>query len=85
MTDHPVELRIDLNSEDETGLPWTFLDHAVDSDRVQVGRYLVAGAGEVAAVVEVIDVGADGLVHVRPVHGDIEQNLHLLDRAPSAS
>ncbi len=83
MSDATVDLRIDFNTEDETGLPWAYLDAAADRSRIVPGRYILAGAGEAEAVAQVIDVAADGLVHVRPVRGNVEQNRHLLEAAPS--
>lgn len=73
-----IDLFVDLNSEDDTGLPWTFLDTARDPSAVVPGHYLVVGAGEVAAVAQVVDVEDDGVVHVRPVPGPVSANAHLL-------
>ena len=66
-----IDLFVDLNTEDETGLPWTYLDQALDPSVVVPGRLLVVGAGTAVAVAEVVDVGADGLVHVRPLPGPV--------------
>ena len=66
-----IDLFVDLNTEDETGLPWTYVDQAEDPSRVVVGRRLVVGAGNAVAVAEVVDVRADGLVHVRPLPGPV--------------
>ena len=82
MSNIAVDLRIDFNTEDETGFPWTYLDAAVDTERVVPGCYLIAGAGEAVAVAPVVDVTDDGIVHVRPVRGTVEENRHLLDAAP---
>jgi hypothetical protein len=61
------DLFVDLNTEDETGLPWSYLDQAIDPSVVVPGRMIVVGSGSAVAVAQVIDVGTDGLVHVRPV------------------
>ena len=66
-----IDLFVDLNTEDETGLPWTYLDQAADPSLVVPGRLLVVGAGSAVAVAEVIDVAADGIVHVRPLPGPV--------------
>ena len=66
-----IDLFVDLNTEDETGLPWTYLDQALDPSIVVPGRILIVGAGAAVAVAEVVDVGADGLVHVRPLPGPV--------------
>ena len=39
-----IDLFVDLNTEDETGLPWTHLDQALDPSVVVPGRLLVVGA-----------------------------------------
>jgi hypothetical protein len=77
-----VHLRIDLGAEDETGLPWTYLPPGSVPPGVVPGRHVIAGAGDAVAVVQVVDVAEDGLVHVKPVRGTVESNRHLLD-APS--
>jgi hypothetical protein len=66
-----IELFVDLNTEDETGLPWTYLDQAVDPSVVVPGRLILVGAGSAVAIAEVIDVSSDGLVHVRPLPGPV--------------
>jgi hypothetical protein len=80
-----VDIRVDFNTEDETGLPWTYLDAASDPARIVVGRYVIAGAGTAIAVAQVVDVAEDGLVHVRPVRGSVDDNRHLLSATPSGA
>ncbi|MEO8266161.1 MAG: hypothetical protein ABI706_11725 [Ilumatobacteraceae bacterium] len=71
-----IDLFVDLNTEDETGFPWTYLDQAEDPSLVVPGRLIVVGSGSAVAIAEVIDVAADGLVHVRPLPGPVtEQRL----------
>ena len=71
-----IDLFVDLNTEDETGFPWTYLDQAADPSVVVPGRLIVVGSGSALAIAEVIDVAADGLVHVRPLPGPVtEQRL----------
>jgi hypothetical protein len=36
-----IDLFVDLNTEDETGLPWTYLDQASDPSIVVPGRLIV--------------------------------------------
>jgi hypothetical protein len=79
-----IDLFVDLNTEDETGLPWTFIDQASDPSLVVPGRVLVVGAGTAVSLAEVVDVAADGLVHVRPLPGPIEgPNLAATSRGSS--
>jgi len=72
-----IDLRVDLNTMDETGLPWAFVDDAPDPSVVEPGRYLVVGSGDARAVAQVVDV-LDDIVHVRPLHGSVASNAHLL-------
>ena len=72
-----IDLFVDLNSQDDTGLPWTYADQAADPTEVLPGRYLVVGAGNSVAVAEIVDRAEDGLVHVRPLAGTVKENLHL--------
>lgn len=73
-----VDLRIDLNTMDETGLPWTFLDQAPDPSRIIPGRHIVVGSGAALAVAVVVDITDDGIVHVQPLKGSVASNAHLL-------
>lgn len=66
-----IDLFVDLNTEDDTGLPWTYLDQAVNPATVVPGSLLIVGAGSATAIAEVVDVAADGLVHVRPLPGPV--------------
>ena len=78
-----VHLRIDLGTEDETGLPWTYLPAGSDPSSIVPGRHVIAGAGDAVAVVQVVDVTEGGLVHVKPMRGTIDSNRHLLDAPPT--
>ena len=73
-----IDLFVDLNTEDDSGLPWTFLDEARDPNAIVPGRYLIVGAGSVSAVAQIVDVCDDGVVHVRPLPGPVSANAHLL-------
>ncbi len=73
-----VDLIVDLNTMDDTGLPWAFLDEAHDPARIRPGRHLLVGSGTVRGIALVVDV-TDGIVHIRPVRGSVTANAHLLD------
>lgn len=75
----PVDLVVDLNTMDDTGLPWAFLKRAVDPSRIVPGGHIVVGAGKVRAVATVVDI-VDGIVHVQPLKGPVGQHRHLLRR-----
>ena len=74
-----VDLRIDLNTMDETGLPWAFLDEAPDPSVVVPGSHIVVGSGAAVAVAVVVDITDEGVVHVQPIRGSVASNAHLLD------
>jgi hypothetical protein len=74
-----IDLPVDFNAVDETGLPWTYLDEAVDQTMILPGAHVVAGAGTVRAVVRIVDVSSDGIVHVCDIPGSVESNAYLLD------
>jgi hypothetical protein len=68
-----IDLFVDLNTEDETGFPWTYLDQASNPAVIVPGRLIVVGAGTAVAIAEVMDVASDGLVHVRPLPGPVSE------------
>ena len=80
MSDSPsVDLPVDLNSEDDSGLPWGFLDEAADPAKVREGRWIVVGSEATQAVAQVADISSDGIVHVRPLPGSVASHRDLLD------
>ena len=72
-----VDLPVDLNSEDDTGLPWAFLDEAADPDRIHEGAWIVVGSGSGYAVAQVADIEGE-IVHVRPLPGPVSSHRRLL-------
>jgi hypothetical protein len=79
-----IDLVVDLNTMDDSGLPWAFFDEAIHPDRIVVGRFVVVGSGAARAVARIIDV-EDGIVHVHPMRGSVSSNVGLLDSTPLAS
>lgn len=78
-----VDIPADLNSEDETGLVWTFLDEAANPAVIKRGDVVVAGSRLTPAVCEVVDLiqkPAGKLVHLRVLPGTIEQYRRMLSR-----
>ena len=72
-----VDIAADLNSEDETGFVWTFLDEADDPSLVRSGEVVVAGSTLTPAVCEVIDLvkkPVGTVVHLRVLPGTSEQD-----------
>jgi len=58
-----IDLRSDLNAEDDNGQNWALLRNALDPSRVRPGAILVAGAPRYWSVVRVTAVDPDGQVH----------------------
>jgi hypothetical protein len=78
-----VDIPADLNSEDETGFVWTFLDEADDQTIIRPGEVVVAGSPLTPAVCEVVDLvdkPAGTIVHLRILPGTIDQYRRLLAR-----
>ena len=75
--DPTLDLFVDLNSLDETGLPWSFVDEASDRSRIVAGAFVVVGGGSVRAVAQVVDITGGGIVHVRPLSGPVSEHSHL--------
>lgn len=75
--DLPIDLTVDLNSEDESGLPWSFIDEARDRSLVVEGAWLVVGEGSTRAVAQVVEIEGP-IVRVRPLPGPVDRHRHLL-------
>ena len=74
-----IELRSDLNAEDDEGQNWTLLDNATNPSRVYVGVVLVAGTSRFWSVVRIMAVDADGRVHFVQLDGS-DPDASLLPR-----
>lgn len=75
---YAIDIDVDWNTQDDTGLPWTFLDEAADPARIVPGAFVIAGRGSAIAVAEVVDLADDGVVHVRQLSGSVASNSHRL-------
>lgn len=73
-----LDLLVDLNTMDESGLPWAFLDAAPDPSCIVPRQHLVVRSGAVRAVAVVVDIVDGDIVHVRPLPGPIARHRHLL-------
>jgi hypothetical protein len=79
-----VDITADLNSEDDTGYVWTFLDEAREPSQIKPGALVVAGDKDAAAVCQVIDlvpVGDGTIVHLRLLPGLVDDYRALVERA----
>jgi hypothetical protein len=72
-----IDLTVDLNNEDDSGLPWTFLDEARDPSLIREGAWIVVGEGSGRAVAQVVEI-EDDIVRVRPLPGPVERHRELL-------
>lgn len=81
--DFEIDLRADLNAQDDDGNGWSLLSDARNPSRVAPGSMLLAGNSQAVAVVRVLAVDEDGQVHFAILPGPISKNRHLLDHAPA--
>ena len=72
-----VKLVVDIDCEDESGLPWTFFDEVTDPALICEGAWLVVDEGTVGAVAQVVEIEGD-VVRVRPLPGTVDEHRHLL-------
>ena len=79
MTEH-LDIKADLNAEDDDGLGWSVLAEAADALRIVPGAIVLAGNTQAQAVVRIVAVDADGQVHFIVLPGSIAKNRHLLGR-----
>jgi hypothetical protein len=77
-----IDLRADLNAEDDEGRWWTLLADAADPSAMRPGAVLVAGTEKFWSVVRIDQVDDDGQVHFVAVARDDPAAEHL--RAGSA-
>jgi len=77
MNSTAVDLPVDLNSEDDTGLPWGFLDESRNPSMITEGAWIIAGSSRTQVVAQVVDI-SDGIVHVRPLPGSVASHRNLL-------
>lgn len=78
-----IDIAADLNTEDETGFVWTFLDEASDPSVIRPGEVVVAGSELTPAVCEVVDLvekPVGTIVHLRVLPGSVEQYRDLVHR-----
>ncbi len=81
-----IDIPADLNSVDETGFVWTFLDEG-RAPGVVVPRAIVLTGDEdspaIAEVVDLVDKAAGTVAHLRILPGTIEDYIALVARAVS--
>ena len=83
-----VDIAADLNTEDETGYVWTFLDEAREPALIKPGALIVAGdedAPAVAVVVDLVPHPNGTLVHLDVLPGAIDNYLALARRVTATA
>ncbi|MGY2004245.1 hypothetical protein [Blastococcus sp. SYSU DS1024] len=76
----PVDLPLDVQGIDETGLPWAFLDEAADPSVIVPGAVVVVGDAEEPMLGRVADVtGPDRRVHVDVLGRVFPADLNFVD------
>jgi hypothetical protein len=83
-----VDIRADLNAEDQTGYVWTFLDEARQPAMITPGALVIAGDEDAPAVAVVVDLVAHPngtIVHLDVLPGAVDNYLALAKRVVSAA
>jgi hypothetical protein len=78
--DLDIDIKADLNAQDDDGLGWSTLADAREPARVRPGVMLLAGNSYGRAVVRIAAIDDDGQVHFTILPGSVEKNRHLLGR-----
>lgn len=77
-----IELRADLNSEDDEGRWWSLLRDATEPTRIVPGAVVIAGTERFWSLVRIEQVDDDGQVHFVAVADD---DPVAADRTPTRS
>ena len=83
-----VDIRADLNAEDQTGYVWAFLDEAREPSVIVPGAVVVAGdedAPAVAVVVDLVEHPNGRIVHLDVLPGALDNYLALARRVQSVA
>jgi hypothetical protein len=76
-----IDLRADLNAEDDEARWWSLLRDAVDPAKIVPGAVVVAGTERFWSVVRIEQVNTDGQVHFVGVPPDDPAAVHLVARS----
>jgi hypothetical protein len=82
-----VDIRADLNAEDQTGYVWAFLDEARDASVIVPGALVVASDEDspaVAVVVDLVEHPNGTVVHLDVLPGAVDSYLALARRVQTA-
>ncbi len=76
-----IDLRADLNAEDDQGRWWSLLTDAADPTKIRPGSVLIAGTERYWSVVRIEQVDDDGQVHFVGLSVDDPAAATLLTRS----
>jgi hypothetical protein len=76
-----IDLRADLNAEDDDGRWWSLLREAVEPANIVPGAVVVAGSERFWSVVRIEQVDADGQAHFVAVPPEDPAAVHPLARS----
>jgi hypothetical protein len=76
-----IDLRADLNAEDDEGRWWSLLSDAANPDAIRPGAFVIAGSERYWSVVRIDQVDPDGQVHFVGVADDDPGAVALLARS----
>jgi hypothetical protein len=76
-----IDLRADLNAEDDESRWWSLLRDAVEPDAIVPGAVVIAGTERFWSVVRIEQVDSGGQVHFVAVPPDDPTAAHLLARS----
>ncbi len=71
-----VDIRADLQNEDETGHVWAYLDRADHPERIAVGNIVIAGNSGgrcLAVVIDIVDGPGGEIVHMSLQTGSVAE------------
>lgn len=80
-----IDLRADLNAEDDEGRWWSLLSDSIHPDRVQPGALLIAGTKRYWSVVRIDQADNGGQVHFVGLPADDPAAAELLARTEGTS
>lgn len=75
--DRELDLPVDLNSEDESTLPWGLLSEAREPGSIVEGAWIIVGSGRVRAIAQVAEIGPRAEVVHCQVHEGLSDDLEV--------
>lgn len=76
-----IDLRADLNAEDDEGRWWSLVSDAIDPNAIRSGAVVIAGTERFWSVVRIEQVDDDGQVHFVGIAETDPSAVELLARS----